>query len=645
MKRLLVISLLLASCVVVVARAQKLTYVWDPRGKLVVGVMGGVTKYFGEFTDQHFGSVGGVYAKYYVIPELALQIDGGTGNYVYNRRSRSKFASNYALQFYKDPRLGQEVLEVDKLSFAESRVVINLFPRRSFNTYLSVGVGIMSFNNSNASRRLPNGEHLLNVDFGAVPFIAKNGPKFDTLISNVPADANVKTVIPFGLGFDILINEFIAVNFDFTFRVLLGVGKDMMDGFGRETLENFARVNPALYVVHSEEAADSWSTATLGVQIYLFGQNDRDNDGLTDSEEARLGTDPLNSDTDGDGLTDGDEVHKYHTDPLKTDTDDDRLTDAEEIIHGTDPLKPDTDGDGLLDGDEIAQGTDPLNPDTDKDGLSDGDEVLKYHTDPLKADTDGDGLSDFDEIMKYHTDPRKADSDGDGLTDGDEILKYHTDPLKADTDGDGLSDGEEVRRYKTDPLKADTDGDGLTDGDEVLKFNTDPLKIDTDGDGVPDGRDKCPTVPGNRSGRPDDDGCPTTQGASPSGSPSEVPGLMVIKKGATMVLENLEFETGSSDLKQASLPSLEVAYQTLVDHPGMKVEIRGHTDNVGRARDNQKLSAHRAEAVKGYLVAKGIEAGRIAARGYGATKPRASNATENGRARNRRIEFTITTLK
>jgi hypothetical protein len=82
------------------------------------------------------------------------------------------------------------------------------------------------------------------------------------------------------------------------------------------------------------------------------GPVDSDGDGLTDEEEAELGTDPINPDTDGDGLTDGEEVER-----------------------GTDPLNPDTDGDGFHDGDECARGTDPLNPDTDGDGHSDGDEL------------------------------------------------------------------------------------------------------------------------------------------------------------------------------------------------------------------------------------------------------------------------------
>ena len=85
---------------------------------------------------------------------------------------------------------------------------------------------------------------------------------------------------------------------------------------------------------------------------------DTDGDGLTDEEEAVIGTDPLNPDTDGDGITDGDEVNIYGTDPLDADTDDDGISDGEEIVPGVDgyvtnPLDPDTDDDGLQDGTEL----------------------------------------------------------------------------------------------------------------------------------------------------------------------------------------------------------------------------------------------------------------------------------------------------
>lgn len=91
--------------------------------------------------------------------------------------------------------------------------------------------------------------------------------------------------------------------------------------------------------------------------------SDDDNDGLSDDQEADLGTDPLDPDTDGDGLLDGEEVATYGTDPLDSDTDGDDLLDGAEVNeHGTDPLDPDTDYDYYSDGTEVDCGSDPLDP-------------------------------------------------------------------------------------------------------------------------------------------------------------------------------------------------------------------------------------------------------------------------------------------
>jgi hypothetical protein len=149
---------------------------------------------------------------------------------------------------------------------------------------------------------------------------------------------------------------------------------------------------------------------------------DRDGDGLTDAEEAALGTNPTAPDSDGDGLIDGNEVNDYHTDPLDADTDDDGLTDGSEInLHLTDPTAADSDG----------------------DGLSDGREVNDLHTNPLDFDSDDDGLSDGREVDELRTNPLDADSDDDGLLDGLEV-EVGTDPNDADTDNDGIADGRDV---------------------------------------------------------------------------------------------------------------------------------------------------------------------------------------------------------
>ncbi len=281
----------------------------------------------------------------------------------------------------------------------------------------------------------------------------------------------------------------------------------------------------------------------------------------------------------------------------------------------------DPDGDGLTNDEEKKLGTDPHKADTDGDGLSDGDEVNRYHTNPLSVDSDGDGLSDGDEVLKYKTDPNNKDTDGDGLSDADEILKYKTDPNKADTDDDGLTDGEEVITYHTDPLKADTDGDGLKDGDEVHKYHTDPLKADTDGGGVNDGDE---IAHGTNPLDPKDDFKKEE---------------LKVEVGAAIVLEGVQFESGKADLTAQSEDILTKAYNTLNQNPDVEVEIRGYTDNTGSKSLNKKLSLARANAVKDWLVKKGIAETRIAAKGFGPDNPIAPNDTPEGKQKNRRIEF------
>lgn len=168
------------------------------------------------------------------------------------------------------------------------------------------------------------------------------------------------------------------------------------------------------------------------------------------------------------------------------DSDGDGLSDADEADMGTDPESSDTDEDGLSDGEEVNDlGTNPLNADSDEDGLSDGTERNNTGTDPLNGDTDGDGIADDVEVDELSTNPLDADSDGDGLSDYDEVHAYSTDPLNTDTDEDGKSDGEEVNDYGTDPLDSDTDDDGLDDGDEILSC-TSPTSYDSDGDDIDD---------------------------------------------------------------------------------------------------------------------------------------------------------------
>jgi hypothetical protein len=274
-----------------------------------------------------------------------------------------------------------------------------------------------------------------------------------------------------------------------------------------------------------------------GVKCGTATGPDGDGDGLTDPEEAIVGTNPANPDTDGDGTNDGAEdndgdgvtnlqefrgsendlYNNEPTNPVDADSDNDGLSDGAEIFQtGTDPNRADTDSDGINDANEDpdADGltnleevtgsendafanapTDPTDPDSDNGGVKDGTETDRLPpTNPNNpaddnpgapsGDSDGDGLTDVQENNQTHTNPTNPDSDGDGVNDGAE-----------DPDGDGLSNLEEVNGTENDlfnheptnPLNADTDGDGLSDSEEIYETGTNPNVRDTDGDGTEDG--------------------------------------------------------------------------------------------------------------------------------------------------------------
>ena len=106
-----------------------------------------------------------------------------------------------------------------------------------------------------------------------------------------------------------------------------------------------------------------------------------------------------------------------------------------------------------------------------------------------------------------------------------------------------------------------------------------------------------------------------------------------------IVTHGILFDTGKETIKPESLPTLKMILGVLDDDPGLKFSIEGHTDNQGNQAINQPLSEKRAAAVKAWLVDKGIDAGRLATKGLGDTRPLSSNDTAEGRANNRRVEF------
>ncbi len=340
---------------------------------------------------------------------------------------------------------------------------------------------------------------------------------------------------------------------------------------------------------------DSWWTFGVGLAYSKEScSKDSDGDGITDCDEEKLGLDPMNSDTDGDELKDGDEMNKYNTDSKNPDSDGDQLKDGEEVL---------------------TYSTDPLSIDSDNDGLDDFAEIVTYKSDPNKMDTDDDSLNDGDEVNKYKTDPTNPDTDGDQLDDAVELNETKTDPTKADTDNDGLRDDQEINTFNTDPNNSDTDGDQLLDGDEVIKYNTDPLKIDTDGGGL-------------------DDFLEIELNKDPLDPSDDV---------ASLDLE-IDFGFNSSKLSEDAIMTLYRILPKAKDILSLTnavIEIQGHSDNVGSASANQKISEERAKSVYNWFLENGIDINRLRYKGFGKTNPKYSNDTKEGRDKNRRIEFFV----
>jgi outer membrane protein OmpA-like peptidoglycan-associated protein len=304
--------------------------------------------------------------------------------------------------------------------------------------------------------------------------------------------------------------------------------------------------------------------------------------------------------------------------------------------------------------------------DSDKDGIPD-----KYDACPQIPgraqfngcpDTDGDGIMDSEDLC-----PTVAglaalkgcpDADGDGITDIEDecpnikgIAKFKGCP---DTDNDGFPDKSDKCPNEAGTLAGcpDSDNDGIADKDDkcpkvagLAKFNGCP---DTDGDGVIDSEDDCPELAGNVKGCPDTDGdgivdpkdkCPKLFGVAANNGCPEI--KKEVKEILTKAMEGVYFDTNLSKIKKVSFKVLDNVVTVMKNNPDYKLQIDGHTDNVGDDAKNLQLSKDRAKAVKDYLVSKKVDAGRLFSEGYGETKPKATNDTKDGRAKNRRVEFTV----
>ncbi|MFQ5677829.1 MAG: OmpA family protein [Gemmatimonadota bacterium] len=286
-----------------------------------------------------------------------------------------------------------------------------------------------------------------------------------------------------------------------------------------------------------------------------------------------------------------------------------QLTAGLSIIPGG---RRDDDGDGIGNRSDACPDT-PLGARVDERGCA--------------LDSDADGVPDFrdrcpDTPRGASVDERgcPTDSDRDGVPDG--LDRCPDTPAGAAVDGQGCA--------------RDSDGDGVANGLDRCPDTPAGLPVDGsgcprdgDGDGVFDGRDQCPGTPAGA--RVDEDGCPLSEVEE------------ALRETGRLVLRNVHFDFNRATLQAESGPILDEVGQALVRAADLRVEIQGHTDAVGDAGYNQGLSERRAQAVRAYLMEHfpSIDPGRLVARGYGETRPVATNRTEEGRRENRRVEFVV----
>ena len=206
--------------------------------------------------------------------------------------------------------------------------------------------------------------------------------------------------------------------------------------------------------------------------------------------------------------------------------------------------------------------------------------------------------------------------------------------MAGDSDGDGVPDDADecpgtpaAARGMVDskgcPKYSDADGvpdylDKCPGTPAGVKVDAEGCPVDSDGDGVADYLDKCPNTA--KGVRVDTDGCP------PDGD-------------VVAIVTNINFDFDSSKIRDDSRGKLARVIDTLKENPGIRVRVEGHADSTGPADYNQALSLRRAEAVRKYLVDRGVSITRLSVVGKGETEPLVSNSTRAGRAVNRRVEF------
>jgi len=230
-----------------------------------------------------------------------------------------------------------------------------------------------------------------------------------------------------------------------------------------------------------------------------------------------------------------------------------------------------------------------------------------------------------------------ADKDGDGFEDKNDLCPNVKGTVNGcpDADKDGVADKDDkckdvsgVARYNGCPVP-DTDKDGINDEEDkckdvsgVARYNGCPVP-DTDKDGVNDEEDKCP----NEAGKTANNGCPDIK--------------QEVKQKVEFAAKNISFEFASDVILKKSYKSLDEVVKILQENPELKLIIEAHADNRGTPERNMMWSERRAKAVAAFFLLKSIAPNRISYKGYGDTKPIADNATEKGRAKNRRVEMKV----
>jgi OmpA-OmpF porin, OOP family len=219
----------------------------------------------------------------------------------------------------------------------------------------------------------------------------------------------------------------------------------------------------------------------------------------------------------------------------------------------------------------------------------------------MSKDSDGDDVPDDVDRCPDRPEDRDGNLDADGCSE-------------TDADGDAVPDPRDSCPLVAEDLDRMQDDDGCSD-------------LDNDGDGIEDAKDACPDSTGTAA----TGGCPAR----------EYPGIIVTDRELRLA-SAISFEGSTATIRSVSFSVLDTVAEVLRDRPRMTLEISSHTDSQGDDANNLLVSQDRAESVRNYLLARGVDPSRLTARGYGETRPIESNSTSQGRAINRRIEFVRT---